>query len=120
MANKMWAIFGPQQESKPDSSILRPFGKAGVDGFDFDFESTANNVVPFAKRLRELMNESSKASGSRRKSFLSAAPQCTMPDYWNTELLSKVPLDMVLVQFYNNYCGGKQPPCLPSRSSTSY
>ncbi|GME30747.1 putative class III protein [Neofusicoccum parvum] len=107
-ADMIWATFGPNQN---DSSVLRPFGDAALDGFDFDFESTVSNMAPFAQRLRDLMDASEAADGKHR--ILTAAPQCPFPDAADDQFLSgpagdgagAVPMDAVLVQFYNNYCG---------------
>ncbi|KAF2264740.1 family 18 glycoside hydrolase [Lojkania enalia] len=96
-AAKIWASFGPVQSG---SSALRPFGTAVVDGFDFDFEANVNNMAVWANRMRELMN----AAGGR-KYYLTAAPQCPFPDWYNKDILDNVPLDWLNVQFYNNYCG---------------
>ena len=96
-AEKIWANFGPVQSG---SSALRPFGTAVLDGFDFDFEANVSNMAIFANRLRALMN----AAGDK-KYYLSAAPQCPIPDWYNKDILDNVPLDFVNVQFYNNYCG---------------
>lgn len=83
------------------ASILRPFGDAVIDGFDFDLETSNQNFVPFARRLRQLMDiETAKTY------YLTAAPQCPFPDGAVSQLLeSDVRLDAVFVQFYNNYCG---------------
>jgi chitinase len=96
-ANKIWATFGPVQSG---SSALRPFGTAVVDGFDFDFEATVSNMAPFANQLRTIMD----ASGGK-KYYLSAAPQCPFPDWYNKDIIDNVPLDWLNVQFYNNGCG---------------
>ena len=97
-ANQIWATFGPEQS---DSSALRPFGSSSVDGFDFDFETTVSNTVPFANQLRSLMDaETSKPY------YLTAAPQCPYPDAADDPMLNgTVSMDAVFVQFYNNYCG---------------
>jgi len=55
-AKQMWATFGPEQDG---SDALRPFGNASIDGFDLDFESPVNNIVPFAQTLRSLMDGAS-------------------------------------------------------------
>ncbi|KAF2646359.1 endochitinase [Massarina eburnea CBS 473.64] len=96
-ANKIWASFGPVQSG---STALRPFGTAVVDGFDFDFEANVSNMAVFANRLKTLF-----AAASSKKYYLSAAPQCPIPDLYNKDILDNVPLDFVNVQFYNNYCG---------------
>lgn len=103
-AQLLWDTFGPKgnSNSKDDSkSVHRPFGDSALDGFDLDFEATVNNIVPFAKELRKLMD-----SDTSKKYFLTAAPQCPYPDAYNKELLDgDVKFDAVWVQFYNNFCG---------------
>lgn len=96
-ANKIWATFGPVQSG---SGALRPFGTAVLDGFDFDFEANVANMATFGNRLRTLMN-----SAGGKKYYLSAAPQCPFPDWYNKDIIDNVPLDFVNVQFYNNGCG---------------
>ncbi|KAK0620167.1 glycoside hydrolase superfamily [Immersiella caudata] len=104
-ADSIWAMFGPRQSS---SSVVRPFGSAVIDGFDFDFEAPTQNMATFAARLRSLMDN---PSGGRRKYYLSAAPQCPYPDHAMDSILQSVPLDFISIQFYNNYCGA--PSFLP-------
>lgn len=100
-AQTIWAMFGPEQ---PDSGVLRPFGSAVVDGFDYDFESATTNMVPFGVELRRLMDEST--SGGDKPYYIAAAPQCPYPDHANEEALDgNVFFDMIFIQFYNNYCG---------------
>jgi chitinase len=100
-AKNIWSIFGPYSAS---SSSPRPFGQSVVDGFDFDFESTVSNMVPFGQQLRSLMNAETAAGG--KKYLLTAAPQCPYPDAADGPMLDgTVFFDIVWVQFYNNYCG---------------
>jgi len=97
-AQELWAMFGPEQSG---SSVNRPFGSAVIDGFDFDFETTVSNTVPFASELRSLMD-----ADSSKTYYLTAAPQCPYPDVADNPMLSSsVKFDAVWVQFYNNYCG---------------
>jgi chitinase len=51
-------------------------------------------MATFANRLRTRMNA---ASGKRY--FLSAAPQCPYPDWYNQDILNNVPMDWVNVQY---------------------
>jgi chitinase len=96
-AQNVWAMFGPVQTG---SSVSRPFGSAVVNGFDFDLESTVQNMEPFAAELRSLMNA---AEGTF---YLSAAPQCPYPDQSDESFIDgEVDFDWVQVQFYNNFCG---------------
>lgn len=120
-ANLLWETFGPQQVG---SSALRPFGSASIDGFDFDFEATVNNMATFGNQLRSLMDSATSSTG--RNFYLSAAPQCPYPDYADNQMLDgAVPFDFVSdgvtspvtntrpnfqqinIQFYNNYCGSQ-------------
>jgi chitinase len=81
--------------------VHRPFGDASVDGFDFDFEAGTTHMLPFAQRLRELMD-----ADTSRQYFLTAAPQCPYPDAADKDILAgDVSIDAVWVQFYNNFCG---------------
>lgn len=97
-AQKLWAMFGPEQSN---STELRPFGAAVIDGFDFDFETTVANTVPFATELRTLMD-----ADTSKSYYLTAAPQCPYPDTADNPMLNgTVALDAIFVQFYNNYCG---------------
>ncbi|KAJ0109052.1 hypothetical protein J7T55_002244 [Diaporthe amygdali] len=100
-ANNVWAMFGPVQSA---SSVKRPFGNAVIDGFDFDFESSTQNMAPFASQLRVLMTAATTAGG--KSYYLSAAPQCPYPDVADNDMLNGgVSFDFIQVQFYNNYCG---------------
>jgi chitinase len=94
-ANHLWEVFGPQQSG---SSAPRPFDDAVIDGFDFDFEATANNIAPFASQLRSLMD-----ADASKTFYLSAAPQCPYPDAYDSSFMQgATSLDLVWVQFYNN------------------
>ncbi len=106
-ADLIWSMFGPQRALQSmtlrlrDVPTLRPFGRAVLDGFDLDFESPIENGVPFAGRLRRLMNQDRVG-----KYLLTAAPQCVYPDVADNAMLSgNVSFDAVFVQFYNNPCG---------------
>ncbi|KAK6841520.1 Branchpoint-bridging protein [Apiospora arundinis] len=98
-AETVWNLFGPNTKT-----ANRPFGSAVIDGFDFDFESKTQNMVPFAQRLRGLMDDAS--AKSNKKFYLSAAPQCPFPDMADGDMLAgEIAFDFVMVQFYNNFCG---------------
>lgn len=94
----IWETFGPAQSN---SSANRPFGDSVVDGFDFDFEATVNNMAAFGNQLRTLMD-----ADTSKKYYLTAAPQCPYPDAADNQMLDgAVYFDAIWVQFYNNYCG---------------
>ncbi|TLD19688.1 hypothetical protein PspLS_09401 [Pyricularia sp. CBS 133598] len=105
-ADKIWAMFGPPGDNK-GPSVYRPFGSASIDGFDLDFETTqTSNLLPFARRLRKLIDDANSNSKDSRKFLLTAAPQCVYPDLpMDSMLSSDVAFDLVMVQFYNNVCG---------------
>ncbi|KAI1127416.1 glycoside hydrolase superfamily [Nemania abortiva] len=95
-ANAVWDLFGTNT-----AAANRPFGSAVVDGFDFDFESTTQNFVPFASQLRSLMD-----SDGSKTFYLSAAPQCVYPDAAMNDMLNgAISFDWINIQFYNNWCG---------------
>ncbi|KAJ5117646.1 class III chitinase [Penicillium atrosanguineum] len=94
-AQTVWNMFGPLTGVQID----RPFGDAVVDGFDFDFESTVDNLPAFGAKLRSLMD-----AAVDKKYYLSAAPQFVFPDATDGTTLDSVAFDLVLVQFYNNWC----------------
>ncbi|KAF2855776.1 glycoside hydrolase family 18 protein [Plenodomus tracheiphilus IPT5] len=98
-AEKLWKMFGPDQHK---NDIIRPFGSAVVDGFDFDFETEFQNAAAFAQGLRDQM----RASSRDKTYYLSAAPMCaTVPGSGKSvieRVLDQVQLDMVSVQFYND------------------
>ena len=86
------------------NKILRPFWSSAIDGFDLDFESTVDNIVPFANQLRNLIDEDAASSG--KYWLFTAAPQCPYPNLAENEMLNgSVFFDPVWVQFYNNKCG---------------
>lgn len=94
----IWQTFGP---ISANDSIKRPFGDSVVDGFDFDFESTVENMPAFANELRTLF-----AEDTSKTYYLTAAPQCPYPDAADNPMLDgAVYFDAIWVQFYNNYCG---------------
>ncbi|KAG5917692.1 hypothetical protein E4U53_004172 [Claviceps sorghi] len=97
-AQTVWDMFGPVAAGK---TVHRPFGAAVVDGFDFDFESPTSNLPAFGSKLRGLMD----AAAGDKKFYLAAAPQCVFPDAAVGAALDAVAFDLVMVQFYNNWCG---------------
>ena len=94
-------MLGPPQSG---SQVHRPFGTSVIDGFDFDFETVNQNMAPFAKQLRTLMDADKAQTG--KQWMLTAAPQCPYPDVADNQMLGgDVAFDAIWVQFYNNYCG---------------
>ncbi|OAL65648.1 hypothetical protein A7C99_2746 [Trichophyton rubrum] len=93
-ADFLWGAFGPVS---PGWGGPRPFGDNVVDGFDFDIEANGGaNYEYMAERLR-----SNFATDSSRQYYLSAAPQCALPDRNLGNLISSSAFDFIFVQFYN-------------------
>ena len=101
VAQEVWNLFGPL----PGNTTNRPFGKAVIDGFDFDFESPVKNLVAFANHLRKSIDKAnSLISPTDKKFILSGTPQCAIPDDNLGEVLDAAQFDLVMIQFYNNPC----------------
>ncbi|XP_020210625.1 hevamine-A [Cajanus cajan] len=77
-------------------SSSRPLGDAVLDGIDFDIElGSTQNYDHLARFLKAYS----------KRVYLSAAPQCPIPDRFLGTALDTALFDFVWVQFYNN------PPC---------
>ncbi|XP_057774271.1 acidic endochitinase-like [Salvia miltiorrhiza] len=85
------------------SSGTRPLGDAVLDGIDFDIEMGAGQ--PWDELARAL-----SGYNAQRKVYLSAAPQCPIPDAVLDAAIQTGLFDYIWVQFYNNqqcdYSGG--------------
>lgn len=77
------------------SSDSRPLGAAVLDGIDFDIETGAGE--PWDALAQALSGYS-----SQRKVYLSAAPQCPIPDANLNGAIQTGLFDYIWVQFYNN------------------
>ncbi|KAJ2450106.1 Chitinase 2, partial [Coemansia sp. RSA 2424] len=98
-ADEIWDMF------LGGYSHTRPFDAAVLDGIDLDIEGGSSvGYVRFVQRLRERFIES-----PGRRFYMTAAPQCPYPDFYSGPILDNAYLDMVFVQFYNNYCGVDKP-----------
>jgi len=82
-----------------DSTYARPFKNATLDGLDLDLEqASTSGYVALVNKLKGYFD----ASGKRY--YLSAAPQCGIPDPNMDTILKSVWFDYVHAQFYNNWC----------------
>lgn len=94
-AQTLWDLFAG------GNSDTRPFGDSIIDGFDLDIEGGSTvGYVAFSKKLRELYK-----TDSSKNYYVTAAPQCPMPDHFVNDAIAQSEIDFVFVQFYNNYCG---------------
>ncbi|WEW57459.1 Chitinase 2 [Emydomyces testavorans] len=101
-ADFLWGAFGPRT---PEWTGPRPFGDTAVDGFDFDIEKGSSyGYSIMVNRLRQHFGQD-----PLKKYYISAAPQCIMPDAYLGDAISKSAFDFIFVQFYNNIpCSAKQ------------
>lgn len=91
-AETLWNYFGG------GSSSTRPFGDAVVDGFDFDIETgDSTGYAALANTLK-----STYFPKGSKTFYISAAPQCPLPDASLNDLLTNADVDYAFIQFYNN------------------
>ncbi|KAJ1679921.1 Chitinase 2 [Spiromyces aspiralis] len=99
-ADKLWDMF------MGGSADLRPFDDAVVDGVDLDIEGgQSTGYVTLVGRLREKFKQVPD-----RRFYVTAAPQCPFPDGYLGSVIDSAHLDMVFVQFYNNWCSALSYP----------
>jgi chitinase len=83
---------------------MRPFGDAVLDGVDLDIENGSSaHYNTFVNTIRSL------AQNSRKRYYVTAAPQCPFPDAELGTALNTAFFDAVYVQFYNNFCETSVP-----------
>ncbi|KAI1819772.1 carbohydrate-binding module family 18 protein [Xylaria intraflava] len=103
LAVQLWGMFGPRDSNWVSQGLPRPFDDGDtefvVDGFDLDIEHKPDDNFAgyraFVAKLRELYDS---ADGTY---YLTASPQCVVPDANMGEIIKAGTFDMVLVQFYN-------------------
>ncbi|KZV77579.1 carbohydrate-binding module family 5 protein [Peniophora sp. CONT] len=87
-ATTIWNLF------LGGSSSTRPFGSAVLDGVDLDVESgTGTGYVAFVNKIRSL------SSGSSKKYYITAAPQCVYPDAALGSVINAADFDAIFIQF---------------------
>jgi chitinase len=108
-ADFLWGAFGPYDQTWVDQGGVRPFGKAGVDGFDFDIESSFA-VAPtdngnqnaenwgYDLMINELRTKYAAHTGTF---YISGAPQCVLPDAHLSAAIAASWFDFIFVQLYN-------------------
>ncbi|KAF2791151.1 carbohydrate-binding module family 18 protein [Melanomma pulvis-pyrius CBS 109.77] len=105
-AEFLWGAFGPSTAAWVNAGKPRPFGDASVDGFDLDIEALINpapfpdylfaNYDKFVARLKNGLFPSGPGPY-----YISAAPQCNVPDVRLASAISKSHFDFIFTQFYN-------------------
>ncbi|XP_054822941.1 acidic endochitinase-like [Prosopis cineraria] len=98
VANYLWNNFLSGQYG--------PLGSVALDGIDFDIEGGSN--LHWEDLAKELY-----AFKQQKTLYLSAAPQCFIPDYYLDTAIKTGYFDYIFVQFYNN------PPCQYSDGNTA-
>ncbi|KAE8146770.1 glycoside hydrolase superfamily [Aspergillus avenaceus] len=81
------------------NTILRPFGKSFVNGWDFDIESNrGNEFYPFLiAKLR-----ANFAKDPSNTYIITGAPQCPIPEPNMQGMIAQAQFDYLFIQFYNN------------------
>ena len=104
-ADFLWAAFGPVSATK--RGIPRPWGDAGVDGFDFDIENLMDpapqanyQTSGYAAMISRFKNTLFPIDKTKPY-YISGAPQCTIPDSHLSEVLANSWFDFFSIQFYN-------------------
>ncbi|CAJ2500704.1 Uu.00g035570.m01.CDS01 [Anthostomella pinea] len=102
-ATMLWYMFGPRQASWVNRGMPRPFDNNNigfsVDGFDLDIEHTpTDNFAGYKALVTKLRALYASVPGTF---YLTASPQCVVPDANMGEILKATTFDKVFVQFYN-------------------
>ncbi|KAI1081878.1 carbohydrate-binding module family 18 protein [Whalleya microplaca] len=104
-ASLLWSMFGPRQDPWVSQGHPRPFDLPGtpgfvIDGFDLDIEHPATDASAgyraLVAKLRELYT-----TVTGRTFYLTASPQCVVPDANLKDVLAAAQFDILFVQFYN-------------------
>jgi chitinase len=107
----LWGAFGPQEDTWVTAGKPRPFGDACVDGFDFDIESFGFAPTPTDSNGNTLLNPESfgynfmvdrlRTLYAGGPFYISAAPQCIIPDSHLSDAIASSHFDFLFVQLYN-------------------
>ncbi|KAL1301457.1 hypothetical protein AAFC00_005707 [Neodothiora populina] len=112
-ARFLWGAFGPSLDEWTQADGPRPFKDAVVDGFDFDIESTLNSapvsngstITDYKTRGWATMANTFKSElfpkDGSKSYYLSAAPQCVVPDEHLSTVIANAWFDFIFVQYYN-------------------
>ncbi|KAK7963824.1 glycoside hydrolase [Apiospora saccharicola] len=102
-ATQLWSMFGPRQAAWVQRGFPRPFDYNNigfsVDGFDLDIEHPSTDASAGYKALvTKLRSLYATVPGMF---YLTASPQCVVPDANMKDMLMATTFDIIFVQFYN-------------------
>lgn len=91
----LWDSYG----NSVNKTVKRPFGDNIVDGFDLDIEDSRGSQYYqyMVNKLRENF-----ATDPDNTYYITAAPQCPIPEPNMGEIIKTSKFDYIFVQFYNN------------------
>ncbi|KAI0137659.1 carbohydrate-binding module family 18 protein [Hypoxylon sp. NC0597] len=103
-ANLLWGLFGPRTTTWVSAGNPRPFDYNNigfsVDGFDLDIEHQPTDnwdgYIAFATQLR-----TNYGTAPGQTFYLTASPQCVVPDANLQGVLQHSVFDMLFIQYYN-------------------
>ncbi|KAI1415010.1 carbohydrate-binding module family 18 protein [Hypoxylon sp. FL1857] len=103
-ANILWGLFGPRTTTWVDAGKPRPldYNNIGfsVDGFDLDIEhQPTDNWEGYIALASQLRTNYGTAPG--QTFYLTASPQCVVPDANLLGVLQHGTFDMLFIQYYN-------------------
>ncbi|KAI2469541.1 carbohydrate-binding module family 18 protein [Annulohypoxylon bovei var. microspora] len=103
-ANLLWGLFGPRTTTWVNAGKPRPFDYNGVgfaiDGFDLDIEhQPTDSWAGYTALATQLRTNYAMVSGTTF--YLTASPQCIVPDANLQGVLLKGTFDMLFLQYYN-------------------
>ncbi|KAI1102466.1 carbohydrate-binding module family 18 protein [Jackrogersella minutella] len=107
-ANVLWGLFGPRTAAWVNAGNPRPLDYNGVgfavDGFDLDVEHQPTDSWAGYKALATQLR-ANYAAAAGATYYLTASPQCIVPDANLQGVLLTGTFDMLFVQYYNTpYC----------------
>ncbi|KAI1094035.1 carbohydrate-binding module family 18 protein [Rostrohypoxylon terebratum] len=106
-ANLLWGMFGPRTTTWVNGGGVRPLDYNGVgfsvDGFDLDIEhQPTDNWAGYIALASQLKTNYTSVPGTY---YLTASPQCIVPDANLQGVLLKGTFDMLFIQYYDTpYC----------------
>ncbi|KAI0839231.1 carbohydrate-binding module family 18 protein [Hypoxylon sp. FL0890] len=103
-ANMLWGLFGPRTTPWVNAGNPRPFDYNGqgfsIDGFDLDIElPPTDNWAGYTALATQL--RANFGTAPEQTFYLTASPQCVVPDANMQGVLQQVVFDMLFIQYYN-------------------